>query len=217
MFIDWHSYSKLVLYPWGDTKQKAPDHDGLKAVAERFAGFNKYSPMQAVNLYPTTGTTEDNAYGKYGVPAFTIETGSTFHQSDKEFAQTVKENLPVLWYAGRIADDPYKRAQAPDVSSIRIDGNTLHAVVSGTASKDLVAGAELVLDPFAKPGTGIALTPADGAFDGSTEQASASLTSATGQALSGWKSLGAGERGLVFVRARDAQGNWGPLMPQWAN
>jgi len=106
VFTDWHSYSKLDMYPWGDTKVKAPDYVGLKAVAEKMATMNHYSPMQSVALYPTTGTTDDNAYGAYGIPSWAVETGDSFHQDDKEYAQTLAENLPVLQYEAKIALEP---------------------------------------------------------------------------------------------------------------
>jgi hypothetical protein len=212
LFIDWHSYSKLNMYPWGDTKQPTKDHLGYKAIAEKFTTYNGYSPIQSVSLYPTTGTTDDHAYGAEGVPALAIETGTAFHQTDAQFAQTLRENLPVLTYAVKIADSPFTRVFGPDAFDIVVDPSTKR--VSATLSdvnngKQVLAGAELVLDAAAAPGSGVALQAADGAFDEVDEQVTGSAAKLPGLAPD------AGDGTLVYVRGRDAQGNWGPLAAQW--
>ena len=71
------------------------------------------------------------------------------------------------------------------------------------------AGAELVLDAAAAPGSGVALTAADGAFDEVDEQVAGDAAKLPGIAPE------AGDGTLVYVRGRDAQGNWGPLAAQW--
>jgi hypothetical protein len=212
LFVDWHSYSKLNMYPWGDTKDRTPDHEGFKAIAEKFTTYNGYSPIQSVQLYPTTGTTDDHAYGAAGVPALAIETGSSFHQSDQEFAKTLRENLPVLAYAAKIADSPFTRVFGPDAFDMVVDPATRH--VSATISdigngKQVLAGAELVLDPAAAPGSGVALDAADGAFDEVDERVVGDGSKLPGLAPD------AGDGTLVYVRGRDAGGNWGPLAAQW--
>ena len=67
--IDLHSYSELVLWPWGDTNQPAPNGPALQTLGRKFAFFNGYAPQQSIGLYPTDGTTDDFAYGELGVPA----------------------------------------------------------------------------------------------------------------------------------------------------
>jgi carboxypeptidase T len=210
MFVDWHSYSKLNMYPWGDTKDKTPDHEGFKAVAERFSALNHYSPIQAVQLYPTTGTTDDTAYGMYGVPAWAVETGDSFHQSDQEFGRTLSENLPVLWYGAKIANRPFDRVKGPDALDVLVDaanGRISARVSDALNGKQAIAGAELVLDPAAQPGSGTPLAAADGTFDSPTEQVAGSLRLPAGMQPTDGQ--------LAYVRARDAAGNWGPLTAQW--
>jgi hypothetical protein len=212
VFIDWHSYSKLNMFPWGDTREKTKDHEAFKAIAEKFTTWNGYSPMQSIQLYPTTGTTDDHAYGVEGVPAFAIETGSSFHQSDAEYAKTLRENLPVLDYAVKIADAPFERVFGPDTTDLVVDPATkrLTATVSDSNNgKQALTGAELVLDPKAKPGTGLALQAADGTFDSVDERVVGDAAKVPGLAPD------AGDGTLVYVRGRDAEGNWGPLTPQW--
>ncbi|MCW2927132.1 MAG: Carboxypeptidase Aqualysin 1 [Thermoleophilia bacterium] len=212
VFIDWHSYSRLNMFPWGDTKEPSKDHLAFKAIAEKFTTYNGYSPMQSVQLYPTTGTTDDHAYGADGVPALAIETGSSFHQSDAEFAKTLRENLPVLTYAVKIADSPFTRVFGPDAIDAVVDPATKQVsarLTDANNGKQAIAGAELVLDTAAAPGSGVALQAADGAFDEVDETVVGSAAALPGL------SPDAGDGTLVYVRGRDAQGNWGPLAAQW--
>ena len=211
-FVDWHSYSKLNMFPWGDTKSPTKDHLGFKAIAEKWTTYNGYSPIQSVALYPTTGTTDDHAYGAEGVPSMAVETGSSFHQSDTEFARTLRENLPVLAYTVKIADSPFTRVFGPDAFDMVVDPSTRQVsarITDVNNGKQVLAGAELVLDAAAAPGSGVALTAADGAFDEVDEQVAGDAAKLPGIAPE------AGDGTLVYVRGRDAQGNWGPLAAQW--
>lgn len=212
MFIDWHSYSKLNMFPWGDSREPTKDHQAFKAIAEKFTTWNGYSPMPSINLYPTTGTTNDHAYGADDVPAFAIETGASFHQSDAEFARTLRENLPVLTYAVKIADSPFTRVFGPDAFDMIVDPATkrVSALLSDVNNgKQVIAGAELVLDAAAAPGSGIALSAADGVFDSVEEQVVGDASTLPGLAPD------AGDGTLVYVRGKDVDGNWGPLAAQW--
>lgn len=214
IMLDWHSYSELNLYPWGDTREKTPDHAGFDALAKKFSSWNGYTPQQSIGLYPTTGTSKDWAYGTHRIPAFTIETGRTFHQTDAEFERVWGENAPVMTYVAKIADAPFQRVLGPDVVDVHVTAPNAPGVaptrarVSASVSDatnggQVLAAAELVTDPFAAPGSGVALQAADGAFDSVSEQV-AGVVSARG-----------GEQQLVYVRAKDAEGNWGPLTAQW--
>ena len=211
-FVDWHSYSKLNMFPWGDTKTPTKDHEGFKAIAQKWTTYNGYSPIQSVQLYPTTGTTDDHAYGAEGVPAMAVETGSSFHQGDSEFAKTLRENLPVLTYTVKIADSPFTRVFGPDAFDMVVDPSTKRVsarVTDVNNGKQVLAGAELLLDPAAAPGSGLPLTAADGAFDEVDELVAGDASKLAGLAPD------AGDGTLVYVRGKDAQGNWGPVAAQW--
>ncbi len=80
--VTYHSYSQLILYPWGYTERPVPDaHDrelmaGLAAEMQaliRGVHGVVYTPQQSSQLYPTAGDTTDWTYGTYGIPSFTIE------------------------------------------------------------------------------------------------------------------------------------------------
>jgi carboxypeptidase T len=80
--LTYHSYSQLVLYPWGYTSQPVKDeadHRSMRDLAEEMARLVKavhgtaYTPQQSSQLYPTAGDTTDWTYGEYDVPSITIE------------------------------------------------------------------------------------------------------------------------------------------------
>jgi carboxypeptidase T len=80
--ITYHSYSQLILYPWGYTDRPVPDaHDRelMVGLAAEIQGLIRdvhgvvYTPQQSSALYPTAGDTTDWTYGTYGIPSFTIE------------------------------------------------------------------------------------------------------------------------------------------------
>jgi carboxypeptidase T len=76
-FMTYHSYAGLVLYPWGDNNSMAPNGAKLRALAQKLATYNGYTTGQGGNiLYQTTGTTDDDIYGRLGVAAFTTELGA---------------------------------------------------------------------------------------------------------------------------------------------
>ena len=78
--LDYHNYSQLILYPWGYQQFETPDESTLASLAQRMSDDMRvvanrlYRPQQAIDLYATTGTSTDYAYGTNRVPApFVIE------------------------------------------------------------------------------------------------------------------------------------------------
>ena len=107
VYIDLHSYSQLVLWPWGFTTSVAPNSAALQTLGRKFAYFNSYTPEQAVSLYATDGTTDDFAYGNLGVAAYTFEMGTAFFQACSTFESTIyPTNLNALIYAAKVVRTP---------------------------------------------------------------------------------------------------------------
>lgn len=80
--ITYHSYSQLILYPWGYAEKPVPDvqhREQMVGMAEEMQTLMQgvhgkvYVPQQSSQLYPTAGDTTDWTYGTYGIPSFTIE------------------------------------------------------------------------------------------------------------------------------------------------
>ncbi|MEA2051679.1 MAG: M14 family zinc carboxypeptidase [Euryarchaeota archaeon] len=111
--ISYHSYSQLVLYPWGYTNDAAPHKEQLSNMAEDMAnairdvhGMN-YSARQASNLYRASGDSDDWLYGAYNIAAFTVELrpknlwdggGKPFELPEDLIIPTCEENIPAALY-----------------------------------------------------------------------------------------------------------------------
>lgn len=136
--ISWHTYSELVLWPWGYTPTQAPDGTYLSQIGQQIAsritsqsGSGSYTPQQACTLYPTTGDTIDFSYGysKYVLGrttfAYTIEACSTFHPSTSYLDQIVDENfdgaLYLLQEADSIRETVIPRVIPPVIDDLPID------------------------------------------------------------------------------------------------
>jgi carboxypeptidase T len=80
--ITYHSFSQLVLYPWGYTAEEVRDPVDRATLRDLALGMSEcicqvhgkvYTPQPSSRLYPTAGDTTDWTYGEYGIPSFTIE------------------------------------------------------------------------------------------------------------------------------------------------
>ncbi|MFH8349234.1 M14 family metallopeptidase [Streptomyces sp. NPDC018045] len=77
--IDFHTYSELVLWPYGYTySDTAPgmtqdDRDAFATVGKSMAASNGYTPEQASDLYITDGSIDDWLWGDQKIFAYTFE------------------------------------------------------------------------------------------------------------------------------------------------
>ncbi len=107
IMITYHSYSQLILYPWGNTFAPAAHEPGLASMAWKMSNLiqavnNKfYQPEPGSSLYITSGTTDDWTYSK-GVFSYTIELRPVgapgFVLPENEIIPTFLENLPAALY-----------------------------------------------------------------------------------------------------------------------
>ncbi|MBI5242834.1 MAG: zinc carboxypeptidase [Elusimicrobia bacterium] len=117
--ISFHSFSELVLYPWGGQDDPISDPRALKAykaMAAKMAKWNGYTPQQSSDLYVATGDTCDWAWGEKKIFSFTFELtprsqwAGGFYPGPDVIGPTVQKNIePVLYMIG-LADDPYRAA-----------------------------------------------------------------------------------------------------------
>ncbi|NLF37988.1 hypothetical protein GX586_00995, partial [bacterium] len=100
ILVSLHSYSELVLWPWGYGSAVAPNNAGLQRIGQKFTTYNSYTPQKASQLYYASGDSVDWAYGALGIPAYTFECGTTFippyGQVDSD---QWPRNFPALVYA----------------------------------------------------------------------------------------------------------------------
>ena len=134
VYLDVHSFGNLVLYPFGNTDEPAPNAEGLRNLGLKFGYFSgldgeAYDVQQAIGLYPTDGTTDDWVYETFGSAAYTIELGTEFFEDPEYFENTiVPEFLPALYYAAKSAFRPYQTSEGPD--SVNVEVN-LPTVIAG--------------------------------------------------------------------------------------
>lgn len=212
LFITLHSFSDLVLWPWGHLYVDAPNKADLQAIGDKLATFNGYRSCQAAAwdcLYAAAGASDDWAYGELGIPAFTFEIGSEFMPPYEDIdTDQWPENRPALLYAARLARTPYQTIRGPDALDLRVTApgplRELTATIDGSENGNRpIAAAVYTLDtpPWQAEAMPIPLSAADGAFDSSTERV-------VGQFDTALLSPG---RHTLFVRGQDDAGNWGPV------
>jgi carboxypeptidase T len=107
--IDWHSYSELILWPYGftfaDTAPglNATDRSAFATLGQQMAQTNNYTPEQGSDLYITDGTIGDWMWGVHRIFSYTFEmfpTGSPgFYPGDGSIAaQTSRNRAAVLLF-----------------------------------------------------------------------------------------------------------------------
>lgn len=107
--VTYHSFSQLVLFPWGYTNDPAPDDSLLLNLAQTMANKiftvhgKRYVAEQSSDLYLASGDATDWLYGETRVPAFTIELRPTssfpgFVLPEEEIQPTFEENLPAALF-----------------------------------------------------------------------------------------------------------------------
>lgn len=107
--ITYHNFSQLILYPWGNTNNPAPQRGLLDSLAVAMANRirdvhgENYTPEQASDLYLASGDTGDWVLGVLGVPGFTIELRPRssvpgFELPESQIQPTFEENLPAALF-----------------------------------------------------------------------------------------------------------------------
>ncbi|MGD2108724.1 MAG: M14 family metallopeptidase [Phycisphaerae bacterium] len=116
--LSYHTYSQLVLYPWGYTDAvNAKAYTSLRAIADRYASTVKsvhgmtYVPGPTnYAIYPINGDLTDYAYGALGILAYTPELRPASSQlggfllPEEQILPNNEENLPIaLWLMDNVA------------------------------------------------------------------------------------------------------------------
>jgi len=128
--ITYHSYSELVLYPYGYASSVvAPDQDALEELAVDMAltipadGGGNYTPQASWQLYPATGVTDDYAYGQHGIFCYTIELGTEFIPPANEVDGICQDNLQAALIL-------LNRVEQSTLTGLVKDANSLNPVVA---------------------------------------------------------------------------------------
>jgi hypothetical protein len=230
VYIDFHSYSELVIWPWGYTDSLAPNGIQMQTLGRKFAYWNGYMPDQGVGTLQwwSNGTSKDFCYGELGVPSFVFELGTEHFQSCSYYEDNiVPGNLPAMIYAAKVARTPYITPAGPNAYSLAISADnvpsgtivTLTATVddtqfnnsNGTESTQNIAAAEYYVDtpPWVTNPTPVAISmsSSDGTFNSKVETVEAMVDT------TGWSD---GQH-IIFVHAQDVNGNWGAFSAVFLN
>lgn len=218
MFLDLHSYSRTVMWPWSYTTAKSPNATALRTLGRRLAWYNGYTPKQWSRLYLGDGTDTDTMYGLLGVPSYTIEMGEAFFESCSTFEDTtLPKNLQALRFAARNLWAPYLYPSGPTTTKLSVSPTlvaagtpvTVNATLNdrrfstrnGTEAVQAIGSATVFLDqaPWATEAAGYAMAPSDGSFNETAEPAALRLST---------DGLASG-RHVVFVQGTDASGSAG--------
>lgn len=124
VLLSFHTYSELVLYPWGNTYDQISNPRDLatfQKMARTMADWNGYTPQPTSDLYIASGDTTDWAYGSLGIFAFTFEMspsgggfgGGGFYPGPEEIQHSFQANLRPALYLIDLANDPYRAVTAP--------------------------------------------------------------------------------------------------------
>jgi hypothetical protein len=222
LFITLHSYGQYVLFPWGWSPNQPPNNSDLETLGRKFGFYNNHEVCQSGEnncLYPTTGTSDDWAYGILGVAAYTFEMGTNFFEGCTSFENTVYPvNRNALLFAFKAARRPYQNPAGPEVINVSVNPSTIDpgTPVQLTATADdtrfdsngwgneptqvIIEGRYSIDSPSWITGTvTYPMTASDGSFNSTVEGIQATIDT-TGLS---------GGRHIIFVEARDANNNWG--------
>ena len=223
IFIDIHSFSQLILWPWGISADDSPNEVQFSTLGKRVAFFNNYRPIPIHDLTIATGSSADTAYGELGVASLAFELGTEFFQDCSNFEQTIlPDNLKALIYLLRVARAPYQIPSGPDIQNIHLsngvvlagDQITVNAVATderfnqtnGAQPIHSIQSARLYLDelPWNNGSSGVAMTAADGAFNASIENIQGTI-STTGLVSGNY---------TAYITAEDTSSQTGPVYAQ---
>ena len=155
-----HTYSELVLWPYGYTTQALPsdmqpdDLHIFQTAGKAMARLNGYTPMQSSSLYPTSGSSDDWLYGARHIYAWTFELYPTvsppgFYPPGSVIKQQVERNRGALTYAASIAAAP---------RTVLGEGDTQAPVITMTLPLTTTwAGVPLTVTTIASDQSGVTL------------------------------------------------------------
>jgi hypothetical protein len=157
--IDWHTYSELVLWPYGYTTADTAaglttdDRNAHATLGQQMAATNGYTPEQSSDLYIADGTINDWLWGAHKIFSYTFEmyprtSNPGFYPPDEQIGPQTTRNRDAFLMLLEYADCPYrainKQSQycgAPPATTVYFDnfetatGWTVSAADTATAGR----------------------------------------------------------------------------------
>lgn len=122
VLLSYHTFSELILYPWGGSDEPIPDakaRAAFQAMAAEMAKMTGYKPQQSSDLYVATGDTCDWAWGAKGIYAFTFELtpksmwDGGFYPGAGVVSRVFQANIRPALYLIDLSDDPQRVLKGP--------------------------------------------------------------------------------------------------------
>jgi carboxypeptidase T len=126
VLLSYHTFSELVLYPWGHTDAPIDDADALKAyqvMAGEMGRMTGYTPEQSSALYIASGDLTDWSWGAHKIFSFTFEMtpksmwDGGFYPGTAAIATSVQLNWRPMLYLIDLADNPRRVANSPSAAA----------------------------------------------------------------------------------------------------
>lgn len=173
--IDFHTYSQLVLWPYGYTTANtapglsADQERTFRTIGQQMAATNSYTPEQSSDLYITDGDSLDWMWATHNIFAYTFEmypgsaSGGGFYPPDEVIPAQTSRNREAVLLLAEYADCPYRAVG-------------LEATYCGTGG-----GTTVWSDTF-ETATGWTINPSgtDTATSGAFERGTAQATTSSG-------------------------------------
>ncbi|GAA1845092.1 M14 family zinc carboxypeptidase [Asanoa iriomotensis] len=118
--IDFHTYSQLVLWPFGyttantTTGMTADQYNTFATLGQQMAATNSYTPEQSSDLYIADGTSIDWMWATHNIWAYTFEmypgsaSGGGFYPPDEVIPAQTSRNREAVLMLSEAADCPYR-------------------------------------------------------------------------------------------------------------
>merc|ERR1712048_1369887 len=227
MFLDVHSYGKMVYYPWGNDIKYPPagNNHSILAMASKLASFTDeiftlWGPGSVDYQYVVSGDATDAIYGQLCIASFGYELGSSFWADCDELNGEIKPfAFQSLLYAAKQVYAPFKLPLGPDILNITTKKNGSTFTVSAVVSEEEnlryidshlayvtwyhqnISKVTMYLNVFPGEGEGVEMMAVDGAFDEVTEAVTFDLDTS---ALPDGKHI-------IYLQGTDSDGDSGPV------
>ena len=156
----YHSFSNLVLWPWGYAPLYTPDEDIFRQMGDSIAQHNGYAPGPGWTLYLVNGDSDDWGYGEQTTKnknfSFVIEVGSSsdgFWPQLSRIPLLVGENLQGNLFLARAAGHLYDlRVPAQPVLTVAPTVDSATYTVDWTLQDTLNPAVRFALEELRNPG-----------------------------------------------------------------
>ncbi|MFH1121796.1 MAG: M14 family zinc carboxypeptidase [Bacteroidota bacterium] len=135
--LNYHSYSNLLLYPWGYTPEVCPDDNVFAEYSRRMTADNQYTyGAGSTTIYPTNGGSDDWMYGeqstKNKILSYTPEVGGDgdgFWPQSSRIIPLCQENMLQSLLAAKLSGS---YAEVEDLTPLIIPEKQFHATIGLT-------------------------------------------------------------------------------------